>query len=231
MMKSEGSLNRLEWVLGVLLVVLLVVVVALSLLFWLRPSDNTAVLAENSATVVAQAAAEVGPTPAFEGYTAKFAFVTAQKAAASWAPDAKLLNATATWSQGATAAEILAGETTWAFTFYSRETSKSATISVVEDSVNLLGEANVPVAYNLFDVSAWELDSDDVIRILLDQGGRTFLETEGITVLTMALLADDQSPSQQMEWMASLIATQNGRSLNLRVNATNGEILELTETP
>lgn len=233
-MQTNRSINRLEWVLGILLVVLLLAVVILSLLFWFRPEapGTTAVSqSSNSATVIAQRADDIGPTPVFEGQTALVAYQAAQPIAQSWAEDARLLNATATWSQGAGMDELLRGSSTWGFTFYSPSQGRVATMSVVENQARFLGEGTAPTPLTPLDAAAWQTNSNEVIRILLDQGGREFIQNEGITVLTMSLLADNETPSAQMEWNASLIATENGRSIDMRLSAQTGEILEIVQTP
>ena len=232
-MEKKGSFNRLEWLLGILLIILLAVVVTLSLIFWFSPDapeigTDSNVAPQNSATIVAQSASQIGPTPVYEGQTAKLAYVTAERLALSWQEDAKLLNASATWSQGAAVSDLQSGETTWAFTFYSPATQKATTIAILENQASFVGEATTPIAYNLHDVTSWRLDSHEVIQILLDQGGYNFINQEGITILTMALMTDDGTPSQQVEWLASLIGTESGNSIDIRVNATTGEILEIS---
>ncbi len=225
-------MNRLEWILGVMLVVLLIVVVVLSLLFWFRSDDGqTVTQSNNSATTIAQIADDVEPTSPFEGQTAKFAFVAARRAATDWQADAQLLNATATWPQGATADELLTGETTWGFTFYSPDTGNSVTLSVVENNAQIITQGSVNNAYTPLDITGWNVDSDEAIRELLNNGGAQFINDEGITILTMALLADNFNNSNQIEWLISLISTQNGRIMDLRINAHSGEIVELIQTP
>lgn len=232
-METRGSFNRLEWLLGIILIILLIIVAVLSLVFWFRPESPgiTAVndgSSQNSATVVAQQAGEIGPTAVYSGHTAKLAYVSAEGLAKSWQEDAALLNATATWSQGATVSNLQSGQTTWAFTFYSPSTQRSTTISVVDNQTTFIGEGVSPIAYTLSDVTGWQLDSNQAIQILLDQGGYNFINQEGITILTMALMLDDGTPSSQMEWLTSLIGTESGNSLDLRINATTGEILEIS---
>ena len=77
-------MNRLEWILGIMLVILLIVVVVLSLLFWFRPDNATISGEPNSATTIAQQAKIVEATPRFEGRTAKIAFVEARTKATAW---------------------------------------------------------------------------------------------------------------------------------------------------
>lgn len=231
-MENRGSFNRLEWVLGILLIMLLIVVVVLSIVFWFRPEapGETAVnpnTVQNSATIVAQNASIVGPTPVYEGRTARVAFQDAERVALTWQPDAKLLNASATWPQGATIDSLSSGKEAWTFTFYSQTVSKTAVYTVVDRQVAFIGESPSPTNPVVRDDSSWQLDSNEAIRILLNEGGQQFLDRERIAILTMVLMTDNQTPSQQMEWLLSLISTESGNSIDLRLNATSGELLEI----
>ncbi|KAA3660604.1 MAG: hypothetical protein DWQ04_18905 [Chloroflexi bacterium] len=224
-------MNRLEWILGIMLVLLLIVVVVLSLLFWFRPDSTQVVGAPNSATTIAQKAQIVEPTPVFEGRTAKIAFAAARNRAALWQADAELLTASATFSQGATPEILLAGETSWAFSFYSPTSGKSATFSVIENDATLVGTGSSEQVYTPLNITNWQLDSDDAVGIMLESGGKEMIEEEGITILTMALLAGNQNDSNELEWLVSLIAPQNGRILDLRLNAVSGEMIEIIQVP
>lgn len=231
-MENKGSFNRLEWVLGILLIILLIVVVVLSVVFWFRPeapggATSSRGGAANSATVIAQNASEVGPTPVYEGRTARAAFQDAERVALTWQPDARLLNASATWSQGATVDALSSGREAWTFTFYSQLVSKTAVYTVVDRQVTFIGESASPANQVVQDDANWQLDSNEAIQILLSEGGYQFLDQEEIAILTMVLMTHNQTPSQQMEWLVSLIGTESGNSIDLRVNATSGELLEV----
>lgn len=232
-METKGSFNRLEWLLGILLIILLIVVVVLSLVFWFRPdapggSLGNGRLPNNTATTVAQNARQIAPTPIFEGQTAKVAYEKANDLAQNWHSDARLLSATATWPQGTPVEDLLTGKITWAFVFYSSNASKITTITVADSQTRYIGEADSSRAYNVQDITGWRFDSNQAIQTLLDQGGYNFINQENITVLTMALTTHDQTPSRQMEWLISLIGTESGKSIDLRLNATTGEILEIS---
>lgn len=234
-MRNQGSFNRLEWILGILLIILLIIVVVLSVVFWFRPEapgigSNGGGSPQNSATTVAQNAALVGPTPVYEGNTARVAFVDAQRTALTWQADAQLLNASATWPQGAAINALASGEEAWTFTFYSQGVSKTAVYTVVDRQVTFIGESNSPTFQEVRDSSAWQIDSNEAIRLLLEQGGSQFLEQEQITILTMVLMTHTQTPSQQMEWFLSLIGTESGNSIDLRINAASGELLEIVSS-
>ena len=219
-------MNRLEWILGIVLAILLVVVAVFSLLLWFRPDDQQA--APNSEAAIAAQANQVAPTSVFEGQTAKLAFVAAQSVADSWQSDAALLNASATWPQGASTKQLLDGETTWSFTFYSPATGSTALISVVENNATLLSAGRYELTTPLLAASGWQLDSKDAIEQFLAEGGESFINNNGVTNLTMML--STSSETGRIEWLVSLFGTQTLRSLTMQLDATSGEILTLDES-
>ena len=219
-------MNRLEWILGIILVVLLLVVAALSLTFWFR-NDRTAVSvpANNSATIIAQRADDIAPTPEYDGRSAIVAYASAQKTAAAWQADAQLLTAQATWPQGATAEQLRQGEASWGFTFYSPSAQAIAVISVVEDDATLISEGEHQQSDPLLSASGWNLDSQDAIETFLASGGNSFLAEGGVSTLTMALLASDAEGNGRLEWQLSLFSLQSGQAFTMRLDATSGEVL------
>ncbi len=224
-------MNRLEWILGIILVLLLVAVAALSLVFWFGNGRTIDGPAANSATVLAQRANVVAPTSVFTGDTAKVAYAKAQLAAVAWQPDAKLLNLSATWPQGANFQDLRQGKTTWGFTFYSSSARQIALISVVEDAVTVVSQGDHTQAAPVLEATGWNLDSHEAIDAMLNQGGRQFMADEGITTLVMMLDADNDTGDGRMEWQVNLISLKNGRALKLLIDATSGEILENKTVP
>jgi uncharacterized protein YpmB len=221
-------MNRLEWILGIMLALLLIIVAALALMFWFRADEpQMAIAPANAATEVAFYADKVEPTPVYAGQTAHFAYVTAEKTAVSWQPDAVLLNATATWPQGATEKALREGETTWGFTFYSPAAASMALISVLDNEANLVMQGAMPDAPQLLDVSGWRMDSTDVIDRLMDAGGAAFINQEGIAVLTMSLNLG--SGNGRILWDIQLASPQSQDALIMSIDANSGEILEINQ--
>ncbi len=221
-------MNRLEWILGIILVVLLLVVGALSLTFWFR-NDRTAVsspnTAANSATIIAQRADDIAPTPEYDGRSAIVAYAAAQNRALEWQPDAQLLNTQATWPQGATADYLRQGTESWGFTFYSPAAGRIALFSVVADQVSLITEGDHTQTEPLLSASGWNLDSHEAVRVFLAGGGSTFMAEQGVTTMTMALLASDGEENGRLEWQLALFSLQTGQAFTMRLDATSGEIL------
>ena len=225
-------MNRLEWILGIILVVLLVAVAAMSLLFWFGPNNSRVDgPAANSATTIAQRADDIQPTPEFDGRTAKSAYAAAQNEAIRWQEDAQLLNAMATFTQGATPEQLVDGETAWSFIFYSPSTSQTALISVIEDQATRLSTNTYTPQNTLLAASGWNVDSGDVVQRLLQEGGRAFIDSGANPTLTMALHADNQEGNGRLEWEASLISLLNGNALIMRIDATSGELLNVQTIP
>ena len=210
------------------MVVLLIVVAALSLTFWFGNRSTAVSSPYNSATTIAERADDIAPTSVFDGRTAMVAYAAAQKTAAEWHTDAALLNAQATWPQGATVTELRQGETTWGFTFYSAQAQQIAVLSVVEDTAVIVSEGPHQQENPVLLATGWNVDSKEAIETLLSNGGYSFLENSGVATLTMALFADDQEKNGRMEWQLSLFSLQSNQALTVRLDATSGEILEST---
>ncbi len=220
-------MSRLEWILGITLVLLLGIVIVLSLLFWFQPEAPSVSLEPNSATIIAAGADDIAPTSTYAGQTARVAFASAQTIAAAWQEDATLLSATATWPQGRDAQELLSGETTWGFTFYSPATSAVTLISVIDGQATLVSESAGRTMPQPVDVAGWQLDSPDAMKQFLEEQGESFMASAGVTTLTMMLSTGNEN--HRIEWLVSLFANQTGGSLTMRIDATSGEILEILQ--
>lgn len=225
-------MSRVEWILGILLVVLLLIVVVLSLVFWFGP-NRTAVNqpSDNEATAFAQQLAQPAPTSMFEGNTAKVAYAQAQNQAKAWQPDAQLLNVSATWPHGANEQELREGATTWAFTFYSPTGNQIAVFSVIDEAVNLVSEGEYSQQAPLLDVTGWNIDSHEVVEKILTEGGAQFLNDSGVTSLTMMLNMEDLDGNGRIVWEAILLGLQSGQALSVHLDATSGDILETQIVP
>ncbi|MBK7178688.1 MAG: hypothetical protein IPH82_16165 [Chloroflexi bacterium] len=110
-------MSRLEWILGIVLLVLLVVVIGLALSLWLGPETNIASPLSGPEAAAAGYADDIAPTRSTPQQTAKNAYVSAQKAAQGWQEDAVLVSATATWPQGVKASDLVSGQETWGLFF------------------------------------------------------------------------------------------------------------------
>lgn len=221
-------MSRLEWILGLVLLVLLLAVVGLAASLWLTPNRQTTRQASEESALTAAYAYEVAPTREATGQTAKNAYLLAYQATRNWQGDAMLVNATATWPQGAQAANLVAGQEMWGFIFYSPAAGRTAVVSIADGAASL-SPRDTPQQLQPLDVSGWQMDSNDAIEAFLAGGGRAFLEREGITVFSMTLALNDPNQSGRAEWLMSLLATGNGRSFTMRLDATSGDVLEVID--
>ena len=209
-------MNRLERILAGTLGILLITVVALALLFWLRPGIG-------APPPLPTVDAPVAPTPGLARSTALLAFSSARTAAQSWQPDAQLVQAAATWTQGASREELLSGMATWDFTFISPAAGAMAVISVIEDEARIVAERSVAQEPVMQDVSGWQVDSPDAIARMMQEGGEAFLRGAGTTTMTASL--STATEHGQIEWFVSLISKYRGDSFTARLNADSGEII------
>ncbi|MBE2224811.1 MAG: hypothetical protein IAF02_24940 [Anaerolineae bacterium] len=220
-------MSRLEWILGLILVLLLVVAAGLALSLWLRP--QMASPTGNDDDLIAAYADNVAELPETSGQTAKSAFILAQTTAQAWQQDTKLINASATWPQGAQANYIKQGTADWGFTFHSPSTQTNALVSIVNGQPVLIpGESKKPI--DLLQSSSWHLDSSDAIKRFLEEGGETFINNEGITIVSMTFATNNPNENGRLEWLISALATQTGHSYTMRVDASTGETLEIINT-
>jgi hypothetical protein len=199
-----------------------------------QPSSSTDTLATTSmtpaesTTTIVERTDDIAPTSVFEGRTATDAYLTAKSRAMTWKEDAMLYSASATWSQGADQQEMLGGVTGWGFTFYSSVASSIALFSVVGDEATLVTEGNVAQQQQPLNASEWKLDSQDALQRFLEEGGTSFMEAEGVIILTMLLTSNSESSG--IEWRVSLFATQTQKTLTMRIDATSGVILDVQQT-
>ena len=215
---NDTSLSRVEWILGGLLVVLLLIVAILAILLWIRPD-----------TPPATSRTGFESTPVYRGQTAQTALVMAQQAATTWQADAQLIKTTATWPQGLTKEDISSGRAAWSFTFYSPSSQTIAVLSIVDNQATLVSDNKVNRALDPRADIDWRIDSPEAIHRMLSEGGDTFLQGERITTLIMTLTTDNTSG--RIEWFISLFAQQTGRSFTMTLDATSGEVIQVIQGP
>ncbi|MDX1688771.1 MAG: hypothetical protein R3248_12375 [Candidatus Promineifilaceae bacterium] len=204
-------MSKLEWVLSSILAVLLVIVLALLLRFWLERNPGPAGEAAETAQQVVEAR------------TARTSYQVAQPVAQQWAADAKLLNARAAWPEGDSFEPEAA---TWNFVFYSPGQSATALISVSQNEGRLISNRETDRRLNIYATTGWQVDSPQLLSIVMENGGRTFLEQYGEGKLTMTL-----DTNNQFVWRARLINTEVPASLTLQVDPNSGEMISSEESP
>ena len=222
-------MSRTEWILGILLGLLVMVVVVMALFFWLQPPvefDGAGVL---TAAPVQAGAADLAPTSTFQENTALFAYGLSQQSAASWQPDARLYNAQATWPQGSGRNTLLAGRASWTLTFYSAAAGQVLPVSVVNGAAQTGSPRGGGRALDPTSIAGWELDSDEIMRRFLANGGDDLLASSPVTTVTMALSMENEE--DRAEWLVSMFVPASGQSLTMRFDADSGDVLEQVAAP
>jgi len=203
-------MSKVEWVLSGILAVLLVVVLALLLRFWLErnpgPAEETA-----------------GQEQVVQARTALSSYQVALPVAQQWAADAKLLNARAAWPEGDAFDPEAAA---WNFVFYSPGQSATALISVSQNQAQLISNRGIEQRLNVYATTGWQVDSPQLLSIVMENGGRDFLERHRQGKLTLTLDTNDR-----FVWRARLINTEVPASLTVQVDPEDGEIISSEESP
>lgn len=154
-------------------------------------------------------------------FTAQTAYPLAEGAAKAWRDDAYLLSGTAAWSQTAEKA-LQEGKTSWAFYFLSPLARQIRVFSVTAEEVAGIRTMDALSVPSGVDLSRWQMDSPQVIKIFLDQGGRDFLTRHPGAAVHLRLAAQEDG---RLVWMASGLSSQNESSFSLEVDATTGEVI------
>lgn len=164
--------------------------------------------------------AESGPR--FAGVTAREAFYVAEPAAREWAADGQLLSMRATWRLEA---DLSGGEASWSLIFYSATRSETALISVIENEAVLVNTRPTDQAHDPDDISHWLLNSPQAAENALKGGGQAFLDSQGSADLVMTLSLD-----RPANWNSTFIDKQSLRTFSIRMDATNGDVLEIQQS-
>jgi hypothetical protein len=205
-------MNRTEWILGGILTVLLIVVAVLAVLFW-QPERSV----EAPPTAGNRQSEEEGPD------SARAAYARALVVAREWAEDAQLVDGSATWPPGTQFAPIGAS---WNFVFYSARSHQLALVTVVNGQAQLFRSRAAETAYQPLGVADWLLDSPEVIRALMANGGHDFLQQHGSATLTLKIEVD-----QTAIWQSGLTARESGNRLTLWFDAGTGQLLHQEGLP
>ena len=222
-------MSRTEWILGVLLGLLLMVVGLMALFFWLQPeAEFDGGLAMTAAPVEANAIS-IAPTSAFQEQTALIAYGLSQEAAVAWQPDARLYSAQATWPQGTGREVLLAGQAGWTVTFYSAAAGQVLPVSVVNGAAQPGAPRAADRQLSPAPIAGWNQDSNDVLRSFLLEGGDALLSESRVATVTMALAMESENASA--EWLVSMFVPATSASLTMRFDADSGAMLEQVVAP
>jgi hypothetical protein len=154
--------------------------------------------------------------------TAREYYPAAATEAQSWQTDAQLVNATATWSN-VQSEEDLHEAAAWGYTFLSPETRLVSVVSVTPDGAEQVQTSDATATTRGVDMSLWQVDSEQVLSLFLDSGGRDFLAQHPGATVTLRIGLDESG--ERLVWYAMGIYSPERATLVVTVDATTGELL------
>ena len=157
--------------------------------------------------------------------TAREAYALAASEAQEWREDAQLVNATASWVNVASE-EQLADEVAWGFTFLSAQSREAKIVSVTRLGAEGAREMPSTATMRTADVASWNVDSPQVVSVLLEHGGRDFLSQH--PGATISLRLGPEEDSSRLVWLAIGIQSADKSTMVLEVDASTGEVLNDT---
>jgi membrane protease YdiL (CAAX protease family) len=196
-------MKRLEWIIGALLAVFLILGVSVALIvFTNNPAEEVAASAD---------------------LTALSAYNLALPAVREWAADAAVVNVRASWQEGT---DFTSGQASWGFVFYSPGQAATVSVAVTDDQAILLNSQKLDQAPPLITAGAWNINSETAAQLLLNSGGSGFIHTQGGAALTMMLSAADG----QTVWEGTFMARETRRTLYIRLDAGSGAVLDVQQS-
>jgi hypothetical protein len=154
--------------------------------------------------------------------TARDTYPAAVAEAQSWQDEAQLVSATASWSNVQTE-EDLQQTAAWGFTFLSPQTRQVRVVSVTPDGAEHVQTADATAKTRGVEVSAWRVDSEQVLSLFLDNGGRDFLAQYPGATITLRVGLEEGS--ERLVWYAMAIYSPERATIVVAVDATTGELL------
>jgi hypothetical protein len=158
--------------------------------------------------------------------TAREAYALAVSEAQNWREDAQLVNATASWANVASE-EQLAEDVAWGFTFLSAQSREAKILSVTRLGAESARDMPSTAAMRTADVASWQVDSPQVVSLLLEHGGRDFLKQHPGATISLRLSSEEES--SRLVWLAIGIQSADKSTMVLKVDASTGEVL--SDTP
>jgi hypothetical protein len=154
--------------------------------------------------------------------TAREHYPAAITEAESWQTDAQLVSATASWSN-VESEEDLQEAVAWGYTFMSPQTRQVRVVSVTPDGAEHVQTSDATAMTRGVDASLWQVDSEQVLNLFLDNGGRDFLARYPATTVTLRVGLDESG--ERLVWYAMAIYSPERATLMVTVDATTGELL------
>lgn len=213
------KIARLDWLIGALLVVVVLLGALIGYLAWYRPAPLPIV---NSSPLVEA-------TPVYIGQTAQAGVNLAQDRARIWQADAQLLRVSATWPEGIELEKMLSGREGWSYTYYSPTARTTAVVTVADDAVNFIPGREIDATVNPLDAASWLIDSNIAASIFFGNGGLDLAQeiADPTLIMNLSFITDET----QAEWLISLFSEQRGTTFSMRVDANTGDIVDIVQGP
>jgi len=156
-------------------------------------------------------------------FSAEAGFARALATTRSWAEDAQLVLAQATFGGNG---EFRLSETAWSYVFYSARRKATALVVAGPDRTDLLSTRPTSGPVPHVDAPVWVMNSDEALREFLARGGRLFLDAYPQATLTLSLAA---SGGHTAVWQGRLVDDSSGSTFHLSFDAaTRALVLEPT---
>ena len=173
----------------------------------------------------AQSSPPTDSSPTEGPLTAREAYALALSEARNWQDDAQLVSATASWANVGSE-EQLAEDVAWGFTFVSQQSAETQILSVTRVGAERAREMRSTSTTRTADVASWDVDSPEVVSLLLEHGGRDFLSQH--PGATISLRLGPEEDSSRLVWLAIGIQSADKSTMVLEVDASTGELLNDT---
>jgi len=215
-MASTNTRAQRRTVVTLLALVMAVAIAAVVIVISLTPSSTP------RREAPPEAASTSAPT-ALEAYPA------ARDAALQWADDAQLAGAAGAWTPPINTGVMTTGRTSWSFFFYSRSLGGMATVVATEQGgqidAQFISSMAFPTETALLSDVGWVIDSNEVVRMLLENGGTAFMSGREDQVAVNLRLSTAASNGRIL-WIASALhgSDPSLASLVVEVDATTGEV-------
>jgi hypothetical protein len=154
--------------------------------------------------------------------TAREAYALAVSEAQKWQEDAQLMNATASWAN-VSSKEQLTADVAWGFTFLSAQSREANIVSVTRMGAESARDMPSTSAMRTVDLTSWDIDSPEVVSLLLEHGGRDFLSQHPGATISLRLGPEEDSP--RLVWLAIGIHSADKSTMVLKIDASTGELL------
>lgn len=196
-------MRRLEWIIGGLLAIFLILGLGVAAIVFISPP-----------LIEEESPAEI---------TALSAYNLALPIVRQWSADAALVNARATWQDGA---DFSLGQASWGFVFYSPSQASTLLVAVTNGQATRLNSRPIDQVPPLVSAGDWNIDSETAVRLLLNNGGSGFVNTHSGATFNLILNATQGQPV----WEGAFIAQETGRTLHVRLDAGSGDVLDIQQS-